>query len=78
MKRMVTVSPELRLALKKRIDAIGRQAIAAVTDFRYTTLGQKLTGFQPLSEDEYIKLSLACDQIENKTVKTFQKIGGKE
>lgn len=46
MKRMVTVSPELRLALKKRIDAISRQAIAAITDFRYTTLGQKLEGLK--------------------------------
>jgi hypothetical protein len=78
MKRLVTVSEELRLALRKRIDTIGRQAIAAVTDFRYTTLGQKLTGFQPLSEEEYARLNIACDQIENKSLKTCQKIGDKE
>jgi hypothetical protein len=72
MKRMVTVSDALRLSLKKRIDAIGRQAIAAVTDFRYTTLGQKLVGFQPLSEEEYARLNIACDKIENKPAKICQ------
>jgi hypothetical protein len=64
MKRIKTVSKELRESLKERVSKISRPLVASHLSMRYGTLSAKLNAIAPLSEGDYKLISEACDQLE--------------
>lgn len=51
-------------SLKKRIDSLGRKAIADATGMQYSTLSQKLNGFLPVSEDDAELIESGIKMVE--------------
>lgn len=64
MRRVKSISKELRAELKIKVDCAGRQEVADLTDTRYGTLTDKLNGKLPISEIEYHKFLDACSNLK--------------